>query len=378
MTYSLITVISFDYPPNDGGAARLAAEVAQGLAVDNDVRVVTQRRGRSGSNVPALSETRLTPQRPWRELAAWWELVRHDRSAVVVAGIWYPDGLLALLAGRRVAILAHGSELMPPRATWRRKLWAQLQRLVLSQARIVIANSQYTANLARKSAPKSLVMPVPLAVDHERFSLGNRLAARRKFNVDAPNRLVLLSVSRLHRYKGHDTVFRALAALPPNTREQFVYLIAGSGPDSDQLRQEAAALGLADIVRWLGFVSEDDLPDLYRASDLFVLCTRKNAAQQEVEGFGLVFLEAQACGVPVVGTRTGGIPDAIHEGDGGWLIEEDDADALARILATGAADPSVFQQAGSAARARVERSCTWDHYMKEFNAVLTEAGLNRG
>jgi phosphatidylinositol alpha-1,6-mannosyltransferase len=123
-------------------------------------------------------------------------------------------------------------------------------------------------------------------------------------------------------------------------------------------------------VRFLGFVAEDELPDLYRASDLFLLCTRELAERQEVEGFGLAFLEAQACWTPVIGTRTGGIPDAVKEGEGGWLIEHDDAAALSKFLSQLVDDPTAFVAAGKRGRKRVERECTWEHYVRRFVSAL--------
>ena len=89
---------------------------------------------------------------------------------------------------------------------------------------------------------------------------------------------------------------------------------------------------IADLVRWLGFVPEDELADVYRASDLFILCSQEDRSSGDVEGFGLVFLEAQAASVPVVGSRTGGIADAVSDGEGGWLIESRDVGRLATII----------------------------------------------
>jgi len=211
-------------------------------------------------------------------------------------------------------------------------------------------------------------------VAHERFTPKGRENARERLGV--VGKLVLSSASRLQAYKGHETVFRALAELPETLKHRFVYLIAGKGPHGKALRSEADRLGVASCVSWLGFVPEEDLPDLYRASDLFVLCTRVTA--QEVEGFGLVFLEAQACGTPVVGTRTGGILDAIQEGAGGWLIDQDNAAALAGIFSQLADDPAPFRAAGIAARARVERECTWKRYVERLRAALAEQGIQLG
>ena len=144
------------------------------------------------------------------------------------------------------------------------------------------------------------------------------------------------------------------------------------------LQAKAQKLGVGSLVRWLGYVAEADLPDLYRASDLFVLCTREDKKRQEVDGFGLAFLEAQACGIPVVGTRTGGIPEAIRDGEGGWLIEQDDASALSQVLLRLAENPVSFRQAGEVARARVERGCTWDRYLDHFILALDWRGIRIG
>ncbi len=371
-------LFSFDYPPNDGGIARLCGEIAQRLSPGGEMTVLTQEQHGSGSAVPDVPEARLPARRPWREVAAWWQLVRRYRHETVITGIWYPEGLVAVLAGcRSLVVLAHGSELLPTRQRWRRALWARLQRLVLTRARLVIANSSYTADLVATCAPRSQVRAIPLAVDHHRFRPGDRAAARARFGLHDPDVRVICSVSRLDGYKGHSTVLRALASLPPGARGRIVYLIAGKGPAAAGLERAAGELGVADRVRFLGFVAEEDLPDLYRASDLFVLCTRESEANREVEGFGLVFLEAQACGTPVVGTRTGGIPDAIPEGEGGWLIDQDDRAAVAGILGNLVGDPAAFAAMGAAGRARVERSGTWDHYMEQFMAALTGAGLER-
>jgi phosphatidylinositol alpha-1,6-mannosyltransferase len=166
--------------------------------------------------------------------------------------------------------------------------------------------------------------------------------------------------------------------MPERVREGLVYLVAGKGPDMRLLQREASELGLDRVVRWLGYVSEADLPDLYRAADLFVLCTREVPDQYEIEGFGLAFLEAQACGVPVVGTRTGGIADAVQDGRSGWLIDQDDVGRLTAILSDLMRDPESFRGMGLWARQRVERECTWDHYLDRFIETLDGHGLPIG
>ncbi len=370
---------SFDYPPEDGGISRLCAEIAAGfIRGSKDIRVLSQVSAPgAGSQVPEVPVVRVTCRRPWREWEALCRLRRGcGATPPIICGVWYPEGLLAMIAGVRPrVILAHGSELMPTRSRWRRRAWRHLQRLVLTTADLVVTNSEYTLRLVRSSAPDSRAVAIPLAVDHHRFTPGDRVAARARLGLEA-DRLVLCTVARLHTYKGHDVVFEALSLLPPPVRARFVYLVAGRGPDQDSLRERARELGVESLVRWLGYVAEEDLPDLYCATDLFALCTRETP-HQEVEGFGLAFLEAQACATPVVGTRNGGIPDAVTHGEGGWLIEPDDAAALAEILHRLSDCPGSFHSVGMVARARVERECTWDHYMRRFEAALEVGGLAR-
>jgi phosphatidylinositol alpha-1,6-mannosyltransferase len=338
--------------------------------------VLSQRCDAPGSAIPAAPERRIARRRPWLELAALRALRHAPSEAVVICGLWYPEGLLTVLAGRRqAAILAHGLELRPTRERWRRWAWRWLMGWVLRRARLVVANSGYTADLVSRRAPGARVAALPLGVDHRRFCPGDRLTARRCFGI-ADDQLVILSVSRLLPHKGHRLVFRALAAAAAVAGADFVYLIAGQGRDMMPLQRDAQALGLGTIVRWLGYVPDAELPELYRSANLFVLCTREDDDQPEVEGFGLAFLEAQACGIPVVGTRTGGIPDAIVEGQSGWLIDQDDVAALTKILLELAENPESFRRMGLTARQRVERECTWDHYVDRLLETLRACGVS--
>lgn len=366
-------VFSFDYPPRDGGIARLSSEIVSAAAdAGVHVEVLTQSSELSGLSVPGVPTDRVNPERPLRELAALMR-VPSWRDAVVVSGIWYPEGLLAALGQPRFhAILAHGMELMPAPDPWRRRLWSTLQRRTLEGAQLVVANSRYTAEWVRRTAPDAVVEVVPLAVDATRFTPDGREAERERRGWQGKQ--VVLTVSRLAGYKAHDTVLCALAQLPVEARGDLRYAIAGRGPAEASLRALAEELGVASMVEWLGFVPESALASLYAASDLFVLLTREREATREVEGFGLVFLEAQACGTAVVGARTGGIPDAVVAGEGGWLIEADDEAALAKHLRALVDSPEAVRAEGARGRERVLRDCTWEGYWKAFRAALNRHG----
>jgi phosphatidylinositol alpha-1,6-mannosyltransferase len=372
---------SFDYPPNDGGVARLAEQIITGLNKrKHPVKVITQAHfDKPQPAIDARVDTvRVIASRPRRELEAFLEVSKLPDDQVIVSGIWYPDGLITHLAGKkRHIVMAYGLELFPPRQKWRQAIWRNLQKKVLESAEIVIAISHYTADLVRQTAPDANVVIVPLAVDHQAFTPQDRATARERWGI-APDQRAICTVARLYEYKGHDVVFQALAKMPAEQRQSFVYLIAGRGAEQALLQEKARQLGVDEHIRWLGFVAEADLPSLYSACDLFALLSRESQEAQAVEGFGLVFLEAQACGTPVVGTRTGGIPDAVTDGDGGWLIGQDDIDALSAILDDLYHHPEQFQQAGEQARARVEREFTADHYIDRLLWALKSKGVHLG
>jgi len=364
-----LLIYSFDYPPNDGGISRLCCELAREYGANgDDALVLTQAStAPAGPRPPQVGEIRTSARRPRREWDSYRALVQR-RSVPVICGIWYPEGLIATLAGVRPRIiLAHGTELLPRRSHWRCKLWSRLQRWTLASADLVIANSEYTRRMVLQAAPESNVAAIPLGVDVRRFCPGDRNAAKRRWDVEG--KTVISTVARLHEYKGHDTVLQALAALPGRHRNRLVYLVAGKGPYRPWLEGRVKNLGLESVVRWLDYVAEEDLPGLYRASDLFVLCTRES--MHDVEGFGLSFLEAQACATPVIGARTGGIPDAVADGRGGWLIGQDDSRELAQRLSALVTDPEPYRLAGQEARAHVERECTWEHYWNRVNAAIS-------
>jgi len=151
----------------------------------------------------------------------------------------------------------------------------------------------------------------------DRFRPGDRVLARKRFNV-ASSAIVLSTVSRLdprQRHKGHDRVIPLLKSLSDDF-PQLTYIIAGTGEDRARLEALANDTGAGDIVRFLGFVADEDLPDLYRASDLYVMPSHG-------EGFGIAFVEAMACGTPALGLDAGGAGCALQDGDLGRAVSEE-------------------------------------------------------
>lgn len=370
---SSIAVLSYDYPPNDGGISRLASAAVSELSRrGREVEVLTlisdERLGLRRPHVPTLEVPRT---RSLRELATFSYLLRLSDDIPVLATVWNPEATLAWLARRaRVTVMAHGNEVMPYPSGIAFSLKDLLRRRVLGAAHAVVCNSRYTERLVHDMNPSAKTVVICPAVDVTRFDGRYEVAATRMhFGLPVDKRLIL-SVSRIDEYKGHDVVLRALARLPCGVRRRLHYAVAGRGSHLPDLQVLAHELGVNDCVTFLGFVPDEDLPGIYTASDLFVLCTREDPRARVVEGFGMVFLEAQAAGLAVLGTRAGGIPDAIVEGEGGWLVAKDDVEAVSSYLNRLLENAGSFRNQGELGRQRVRREATWYGYVEKLLAVM--------
>jgi phosphatidylinositol alpha-1,6-mannosyltransferase len=191
---------------------------------------------------------------------------------------------------------------------------------------------------------------------------------RQKLLGDRHKDKVILSVGNLVPRKGHDMVIRAL----PRVRQvvpEVTYLIVGEGSYGVQLENLATALGVRDRVIFAG-PSAEDLPDIYALADVFVMVSREQLQSCDVEGFGLVFLEASACAKPVVGGRSGGIPDAIVDGVTGLLVNPHDPEDIANALARFLSDTDLATRFGQQGRSRVVKYFGWDRIADQVQGIL--------
>jgi len=183
------------------------------------------------------------------------------------------------------------------------------------------------------------------------------VAVRRR--VGFADRPVVVCVSRLVPRKGQDTLIRSLpriqAAVPG-----AALLLVGGGPDMPRLQRLAVAAGVADDVAFTGSVPWPELPAHYAAGDVFAMPCRTRRAGLDVEGLGMVFLEASATGLPVVAGDSGGAPDAVREGETGYVVDGRSVAEVASRVSALLADPVAARAMGGRGRAWVEREWTWE------------------
>ena len=303
-------------------------------------------------------------QRGLRECRASVADVRPD---IIVSENSYPTGWLFNRLGFDGPLVhfVHGEELALRRGAEKR--WFKHEQIrSLRQVDHIICVSRFTAERVAESVHWDRISVLPNAVDVDRFvPPADRDALRRQLGWDGHT--VLLTVARLVERKGLDHVLMALRDAR-DLPENWLYVIGGKGPLEARLREMARDLGLKERVRFLGFVPDENLPGLYGAADLFIEPNRE--INGDTEGFGIVFLEANACGVPVIGGLAGGTADSIEHGVTGLRVDGDDLSAVRRALSSLMNDSERRAAMGRAGRERAVRDFSVPALASRFEAIL--------
>ncbi len=295
-------------------------------------------------------------------------------AGLVVLDPAFPLGLLGPRLGIPYAVLLHGAEVtVPGRLPASRSLLAR----VIRDASLVISAGGYPAAEARRAARGRGMPPVvevPPGVDLERFTplddIG-RSRARSDLGLPTAGPLVV-SVSRLVPRKGMDVLIDASVLLACRFPDLTV-AIAGRGRDTERLAGRIAESGAP--TRLLGGVSDDDLPRLVGAADVFAMLCRNRWLGLEQEGFGIVFLEAAAAGVAQVAGASGGAAEAVVDGVTGVLVRRPtEAGDVARAIGDLLADPGLRARMGRAGRLRAEASFDYDVLAPRLAGSLGDEG----
>lgn len=296
-----------------------------------------------------------------------------DRAAargadLVVLDPALPLGLLAPQLGLPYAVVVHGAEITLPA---RLPGAAHVLRRVLRGASLIIAAGDYAASEAASLAPGVKIVAVPPGVDTDRFvvpSDDERARVRERWRMQ-PDDEVVLHLSRLVPRKGADVLIEA-AAVVGRRRPDLVVVVAGCGRDEGRLRRLAEKLH--SPVRFLGRVAEEDKPGLYGAADVFSHVCRNRWFGLEQEGFGIIFLEAAACGVSSIAGASGGAREAVLDGVTGLVIDPpNDVARVATALDLLLGDRARARAFGTAGRERAVAQFDYDVLAARLDAALS-------
>lgn len=335
--------------------------LAQGLAAHPRFRGESVTVCRPGSELARrlhqanLPRIELEMRSPWSPAAVWRlrRIAREQGADVLHAHASHAHTLAALAAwGTRRHLVATRRVDFAPKGVWKYRRCA----------RVVAVSQAIAAILRQGGVPAERLTVVHDGIDPARFAGADRARGRAALGLPA-DAVAVLCVAALEDHKDHDTLLRAWPSVASDPRAHLV--LAGDGGLRAALEARARELPRVHV---LGF--REDIPDLCAAADIFTLTSK-------LEGLGSSVMDAMLCGLPVVATRAGGIPELISDGGDGLLTPVGDAAALSAALAALVADPGRRAALGSAARARAQQrflaSAMADAYVELYDAVVRGA-----
>ncbi|OLC06584.1 MAG: hypothetical protein AUH78_02215 [Gemmatimonadetes bacterium 13_1_40CM_4_69_8] len=384
-------LLTDEFPPMQTGIARMMGEITRRYPRGELLVSTGQHRDSAEMDshyAPAVIDRLPISSRSLKNLAGllFWArrvatLARQHKPRFAWCDSVRPAAYTAKWAHERVGtkygVLVHGGDVLKELHAIHHSAWARRTlKALLGSAVAVVANSQWTREQAQKVLRELGLDPlaehvrvVPLGTDPEQFRPGldtREVRARYRLNGD----LWALTVARLEPYKGVDTVLKAVAEL----RKQNVdlhYLVIGTGKQKEAYKKLALDLKIADAIRFAGTVPEADLPALYNVASVYLGVSRR-ADGTRVEGFGIALAEASACGLPVVAGNSGGLAEAVRDGETGFVVEPDAPGAVAAALGRLLRDQLLARRLGQGGRKAVETYFNWDRVIRDLREIESQ------
>jgi phosphatidyl-myo-inositol dimannoside synthase len=276
--------------------------------------------------------------------------------------------------GTKYGVLVHGGDLLNElHAIHHTPFSRKSAKALLRSAAAVVANSNWTREQAQKVLRELGLDPlaenvkvVPLGTDPEQFRPGlDAREVRARYRLNGGRWAI--TVARLEPYKGIDTGLRAVAKV----RKEGIdlnYAIVGVGKKRNAYRKLAESLRISNAVRFVGSVPDADLPALYNTAEVYLGVSRSDQ-RTHVEGFGVALAEAAACGLPVIAGKSGGLAEAVHDGETGIVVDPDDADGVVTALGRILDDQLFARRLGQAGRKSVETYYNWDRVIRDLREI---------
>ena len=376
-----VLLVTNDFPPRRGGIQsyleNLVDELVEGGRHDLVVYAPTWK-GCEDRDRRAAAQGYRVVRHPTTLMLPEPSVARRMRRLIGDHGVdtvWFgaaaPLALLGPVArtagARRVVASTHGHEVG----------WSMLPlartalRRIGNDADVVTFISQYTrGRFASAFGPDAAMERLSPGVDTDRFVPDPDARERLRVRYGLGDRPVVVCVSRLVPRKGQDMLIRALPDIVGRVSDAAL-VIVGGGPYRDRLHGLASELGVADNVVFTDGVPADELPAHHAMADVFAMPCRTRGGGLDVEGLGIVYLEASATGVPVVAGRSGGAPESVRDGETGVVVDGEDVGAIAAAVGDLLADPDRAASMGAAGRRWVVDEWQWKSKARRLGELLT-------
>lgn len=377
-----VLLITNDFPPRDGGIESYLRDFCARLDSENLVVLASSRAAEDkfrayDESLPyrvyRMRDSVLLPLPHVARRAA--QIIRTERIDTVWFGAAAPLGLLADACRRagatRIVATTHGHEVGWSMLPVARQVLARIGK----SSDVVTYISRYTrSRFAAAFGPRAAFERLPSGVDIERFSpnpeAGQEIRQRHGIGESQP---LIVCISRLVRRKGQDMLIRIMPEVLRQHPDAQL-LIVGVGPLKRELETLAEKLGVSEQVIFAGKVSFEDLPAYYNAATVFAMPARTRGRGLDVEGLGIVYLEAQACGVPVVAGNSGGAPETVIDGETGIVVDGGSRSSITAGLLEILDNPQRAAAMGCRGREHVVESWTWEVMAARARRILRTCG----
>ena len=377
--YKNILVITNDFGPRTGGIETFVIGLLERI-VDCKVFVFTSSQGDTSEydqewlkifGVQVIRDRSKILLPSWRVAKRAKEIAQAQNIDVIVFGAAAPLALMApqlRKAGvKKIIALTHGHEV------W----WARVFPFNMAMKRIgnSVDNLTYLGEFTRQTISQSLsqnsidaMVKIAPGIDTSHFT-PQADATHRRSELGLDGKKIIISVGRLVHRKGQDKLIQALPIILRDIPNAHLLLV-GEGPYRAHLEKSVEKLSLEESVTFVGRIFYDDLPSYLSASDVFAMPSRSRFFGLEVEGLGIVYLEASACAIPVVAGLSGGAPDAVQEGITGLCVDGTNINHIAEAVIHICSDSKRATKMGMAGRNWVIEQWRWEIWSKEFNSLL--------
>ncbi len=380
-----ILIATPDFPLWDGGISMVSYEMAVGLhRSGHDVSVLAPLQLAGDSNFDSTLPLKVFRiknikdhfLKPHYHTFKMKQLMKKNDFDLIMAQSWYPSGIAAAyLAGRcrvDLTVTVHGNEILNPRFASR--YWSKKMRKVFDSANKIFCVSDYTGQKLRQrlqalSDIDKKITIVHNGVDYNYFSpAGPDPELVKKYDLEGCK--VILTLARLVERKGQDMVIRALSEIKkhiPNVK----YIICGRGSYESELKRLVVELELTGSVIFTGFIPNEDRMKYYNLCDLYIMPSREILEKGDIEGFGITYLEANACEKPVIGSKTGGAKEAVLEGESGFLTDPEDYNEIAETCVKLLSDHELSKKIGRKGRERIILEYNWDKICQRISEKIS-------
>ena len=352
-----ILFITRKYPPQIGGMENYSYDLIRFIQADKRVIALTK------------SQIHLIWFLPWAFLKALFLINKVD-LIYLTDSLLAPLGLILKKISRKpVMATAHGLDITYPNPIYQKINIGSLRKL----DKIIVISEQTKNECLKRNIPEEKIVLIPDGIDCTKFYDPGikRANLERIVEKDLSDRKILVSIGRLVKRKG---IKWFIGEVMPKLDRDALFLIIGDGPERNNIKQSVREANLGEKVLLLGKVSDEDLLIIYNTADIFVMPNIK--VRGDMEGFGLVTLEAAAAGLPVVASSLEGVKEAISDQQNGWLVESANAEEWTKKIVRLLQDNQTRVELGRKAREYTKQNYDWPQiaelYLEEFRNVVTD------